>query len=71
MPSDEELVAQGMAVFRSIAARDRLGLCVKRIARDRYCPSPAAESGSIYCQRHLWLSEEEERRIEAMMAAED
>jgi hypothetical protein len=66
MPTDEELAQQGMAIFRGIVARDRLGLCVKRIARDRYCPERARPNGGLYCDRHWWLSEEEDRRIEAM-----
>jgi hypothetical protein len=66
MPTDEELVEQGMSVFCGIVARDRLGLCAKKIARDRYCPSPARPNGDLYCDRHWWLSQEDDRRIEAM-----
>jgi hypothetical protein len=55
-----------MAVFRGIVVRDRLGLCAKRIARDRYCPRPAATERGLFCDQHRRQADEDDRRIEAM-----
>ena len=49
--SDDELVERGKAIFRNIIGRKAAGLCTRRIARDRYCPRPAAE-GSMTCDQH-------------------
>jgi len=51
MLSDDELVERGKAIFRTIVARKSVGVCTRRIARDRYCPRPAAP-GSMTCEQH-------------------
>lgn len=71
MPTDDELIQQGMAVFRGIVVRARLGLCAKRIARDRYCPLRKVTDLGLYCERHNRQAEADDRRIEALMIEED
>lgn len=71
MLTNDELVEQGMAVFRGIVGRSRGGLCVKRITRDRYCPAPLATKRGLFCARHERQAEEDDRRIEAMELADD
>jgi hypothetical protein len=66
VPTDEELAQQGMAIFRGIVARGRLGLCAKRIARDRFCPRPATTERGLFCEWHRRQADEDDRRIETM-----
>jgi hypothetical protein len=66
-PTTDELVAEGMAAFRSIVGRSSAGLCTVRIARDRYCPRPTITERGLYCQDHRRRAEEDDRRIEALM----
>lgn len=66
MPTDNELVQQGMAIFRGIVGRNRMGLCAKMITRDRYCPAKATTERGLFCERHNRQAEQDDRRIEAM-----
>jgi hypothetical protein len=70
-PTDDELAAQGMAIFRGIVGRSRVDLCAKRIARDRYCPARKATERGLFCERHNRQAEEDDRRIEALMVEDD
>ena len=62
-PTTEELVAEGMAIFRSIVGRSRAGLCAKRIARDRYCQRQTKSDGSVYCVPHDEAAERDHQRL--------
>lgn len=64
--TDDELVEQGMAIFRGIVGRDSRGLCAKRIARDRYCPRPTSgRHGAILCAEHKREAQEQDERLMA------
>jgi hypothetical protein len=71
MPTDDELVSQGMAIFRGIVGRSRVGLCAKKIARDRYCPARKATDLGLFCERHRRQAEDDDRRVEALMVEGD
>lgn len=71
MPSDEELIGEGMAVFRGIVSRIKLGRCTRRITARNYCPEPTVADRGLYCARHEVEAERDHRRIEQAMALED
>ena len=63
MPTNEELVEQGMAIFRGIVTRADRGRCVRRIARDRYCPFPSVGERGLYCEKHRQEAEADHQRL--------
>ena len=63
MPTNEELADQGMAIFRSIVTRSDRGICVRRIAQDRYCPAPTVSERGLYCEKHRQEAEVDHQRL--------